>query len=252
MFTSQKLKDIKHGFFSRRGGVSQGLFESLNFAFEKGDDADNVFKNRSIALEKLGLRQTPLLTLKQVHSADVKVVVEPWPFNVGAAPQADALVTDKPGIVLGILTADCAPVLLADPQARVIGALHAGWQGAKAGVIANTIKAMCSLGADQDKIIAAIGPCIAQESYEVGPEFHQAFIGQNSANGILFIPADRENHFLFDLQGVVKLCLAQAGVKTIDCLNLDTYATPGLFFSCRRAAHKREPIFGNNISVIAI
>lgn len=252
MFTSQKLKGLKHGFFSRCGGVSQGFFASLNFGLNKGDDIGNVIQNRNIALEKLGIPQLPLLTLKQIHSAEVKVVTEPWPFNVGAAPHVDGVVTNKPGIALGILTADCAPVLFADVQARVIGAAHAGWRGAQAGVIANTVEAMCSLGAECRRIVAAVGPCIAQESYEVDAEFYERFITQHPASQTYFMAAPQTAHFLFDLPGFVKFCLMQAGIETIEGLNLNTYANPDLFFSCRRAFHKNEPTFGNNISIIAM
>jgi len=251
MYTSYTLASIKHGFFSRRGGVSQGLFASLNFGIDKGDETINVIRNRNIALEKLGLPHIPLLTMKQIHSAEVKVVTEPWDFNIGAAPHADALVTNKSGVALGILTADCVPVLLADVQGRVIGAAHAGWRGAQAGIIGNTVKAMCTLGAERARIVAAVGPCIAQDSYEVDMDFYRSFTDQYTTSQTYFMAAPQAVHFLFDLPGFVKSCLMQAGIETIDDLNLNTYANPDLFFSCRRAFHKKEPTFGNSISMIA-
>ncbi|MBL0942433.1 MAG: peptidoglycan editing factor PgeF, partial [Alphaproteobacteria bacterium] len=176
----------------------------------------------------------------------------PWQFNGGVAPQVDGFVTNKPGIALGILTADCVPVLFADTQAQVIGAAHAGWRGAQAGILENTVKAMCSLGAERARIIAAIGPCIAQESYEVDAKFYQSFIDQYPVSQAFFMATPRKAYYLFDLPGFVKSCLKQAGIKTIESVNLNTYTNPDLFFSCRRAFHKKEPTFGNNISIIAM
>jgi hypothetical protein len=241
---------ICHGFFTRQGGVSGGLFQSLNCGFGSGDAAEAVARNRAIATEQLGLSPDRLVTCYQVHGTTVVTVENPWPRN--AAPRADGLVASVPGIALGILTADCAPILFADAVANVIGAAHGGWRGALGGIVEATLDRMEALGAKRARIRAGIGPCIAQSSYEVGPEFPQQFIADDRASAAYFAPAVRTGHFLFDLPGYIEGRLARAGVAVVGRAANDTVAEDRRFFSYRRACLRGEPAYGRALSAIAL
>lgn len=240
---------IRHAFLTRQGGVSSGLFSSLNCGYGSGDDNANVRANRERAADAIGLGADDLATLYQVHSADVVEVTAPWTLD--ERPKADALVTRTQGVGLGILTADCVPVLFADANAGVIGAAHAGWKGALGGVVAATIEAMEGLGAARTGIVAAVGPCIRQASYEVGSELRQAFVDADAASAGFFAASKRDGHFMLDLAGFVSRTLADAGVQWED-VGLDTYADADRFFSYRRATHKGEPDYGRGISLIRL
>lgn len=248
VFTSEKLKGVRHGFIGRRGGVSGGVHGGLNVGLGSDDDRAAVHENRRRAVAAVA-PDAALVTLHQVHSPDCLVATAPWPDDT--RPHADAVVTDRPGLVLGILTADCAPVLLADPTAGVIGAAHAGWKGAFGGVIAATVTRMEELGADRARIAAAIGPCIARASYEVDTGFAARFEAADPANE-RFFAAGRPEHLQFDLEAYVVWRLAEAGVTRVDALGLDTYADEVRFFSYRRATHRGEPDYGRQISLIAL
>jgi hypothetical protein len=248
ILTSPALGGIAHGFFGRTGGVSTGIYESLNCGPGSGDDRAHVIENRRRVAARL---DTPhLLTLSQVHSPKVVMVTEPWPLGTGT--EADAMVTDRTGIALGILTADCAPVLFADAQAGVIGAAHAGWKGALGGVLEATLDAMEALGAQRMRIAAAIGPCISQANYEVGPEFLTRFAAADSAHTRFFVPSDRTEHHRFDLEGFVADRLVRAGVDKIEALRACTYGRAADFFSFRRTTHNRETDYGREISAIVL
>ncbi len=245
-----EIGSIRHGFFTRRGGVSRGLFDSLNCGFGSGDAPAAVAENRSRAMRGLDLAPESLVTVYQVHSPTVVTVTAP--FGPKEAPQADALVTKVPRVALGILTADCAPVLFCDPKAEVIGAAHAGWKGAFGGVIESTVDAMAALGAKPERIVAAIGPHIAFRSYEVGPEFRQRFLERDPAHEIHFAPGRREDRFLFDLGGFIEDRLAAAGVELVQRAPHDTLAESDRFFSYRRATLNGEPDYGRGLSAIAL
>ncbi len=249
--TDDALVDIGHAghcFFSRVGGVSGGIYASLNCGLGSDDDSRDVIANRTQAMDHLGLPGDALLTNYQVHSADVVVVTEPW--RPGAAPRADAMVTTRPGIALGILTADCAPVLFADREARVVGAAHAGWRGALGGVLSNTIAAMEQHGARPDRIIAVIGPCIAQASYEVSDAFVAEFQAQDRYDPAFFGTGARRGHWQFDLPGFVAAELDNAGLAGVHIIRRDTYAASSQFFSYRRATHENQPDYGRQLSAI--
>lgn len=239
---------LRHGFFTRRGGVSTGIYGSLNTSFGSRDDPDAVAENRRRIAAALNL--PALNTVYQVHGAAVARVTEPWVS--GAAPKCDAMVTDRPGIALGILTADCAPVLFADAGAGVVGAAHAGWKGAIGGVLQATVAAMAELGARRGAIAAAVGPAIAQASYEVGPEFPAPFLAAGSGNGRFFAPSVRDGHFMFDLPGFIESVLDGLGLGTVEVLGADTCADADRFFSYRRATHRGEPDYGRGLSAIAL
>jgi YfiH family protein len=241
---------VRHAFFTRRGGVSQGLFASLNCGLGSGDDPERVRRNRAIAAAALDLPEAQLLTGRQVHGVEVVRVERPWAAH--EPPQADALVTDRPGLALGVLTADCAPILLLDPTARVIGAAHGGWRGALAGVAEAAVAAMEELGAHRPAIRAAIGPCISLASYEVGPEFPQPFLAEEPASGRFFTPAPRPGHSLFNLAGYLETRLARAGIGAVEIAGNDTAAEPERFFSYRRACLKGEPVYGRGLSAIGL
>ncbi|WP_209613198.1 MULTISPECIES: peptidoglycan editing factor PgeF [Sphingomonas] len=242
------LAGAPHGFLGRVGGVSTGVHAGLNVGIGSDDDAAAVIENRAraVAAVQPGAR---LLSPYQVHSADCVTVATP--FADDARPHADALVTDRPGLALGIVTADCAPVLLADVQAGVIGAAHAGWKGALGGVTDATIQAMEALGAQRDRIAAAIGPCIARASYEVDEAFARRFEADDPANERFFAEG-RAGHFQFDLEAYVANRIAAAGVTRVAMLGLDTYADEARFFSFRRATHRGEPGYGRQISIIGL
>lgn len=241
---------IRHGFFGRQGGVSEGLYDLLNCGFGSKDARAAVTENRARAAAALGSKPDMLVTGYQVHSPDVAHVEAPW--LPGDAPRVDGLVATRPGIVLGVLAADCAPVLFADPMAKIVGAAHAGWRGAVGGVLDATVDAMVRLGARLSSIRAAVGPCIGKDSYEVGPEFPAPFIAENPANRDFFRPAPRAGHFLFDLTGYVGRRLERLGLGAVERLERDTCAEANSFFSYRRSCLKREADFGRGLSAITL
>lgn len=254
MLRSQTLNDaagLHHAFFTREGGVSGGIYASLNCGAGSNDNPDHVQENKRRAAAQLDLPEDRLVTLYQVHSPDVAVVTEPGPIRANR-PEADAMVTRTPDVALGILTADCAPVLFADPENRVIGAAHAGWRGALKGVLENTIAAMENLGADRNRIRASIGPCIAQESYQVGAEFPEPFLKADQSAADLFRPDGEAGKHLFDLAGYVRRRLQQTAIGNIDTVDVDTYASDSLFFSYRRTCHRSEDDYGRGLSAIAL
>jgi len=242
------LDTIRHGFFTREGGVSEGVFDSLNCGFSSGDDAVCVAENRTRAMARLDLSPDRLCTVRQVHSARALVASEPGHQPV----EADALVTDRPGVALGVVCADCAPMLLVDREARVIGCAHAGWRGALAGVIEATVQAMTGLGARPAAISAAVGPCIARASYEVGPDMLAAFVTQDAGSKALFEPVPGSDRLLFDLKGYVLRRLAEAGVEDRMALPDDTMADEKRFFSARRTRRAGGERFGLLLSAIAL
>jgi YfiH family protein len=241
------LGDVPHGFLGRRGGVSTGVVAGLNVGTGSNDDPATVFRNRGMAIAAIR-PGAELATVHQVHSAEAVTVTRAWPMD--ERPHADAMATDRPGILLGILTADCAPVLLADTRAGVVGAAHAGWRGALAGVTDSVIAAMEQLGANRDHIHAAVGPCIAQASYEVDEAFRARFLTDDSDNERFFSTETNRPHF--NLEAYVVHRLIAAGIEEVEALNLDTYADPELFFSFRRATHHGEPDYGRQLSAIAL
>ncbi len=245
---ARALEGVAHGFLGRRGGVSTGLYAGLNVGTGSDDDPAVIAGNRRRAAEAV-LPGALLLNPYQIHSADCVTVIEPWPQDT--RPHADAVVTDRPGIALGILTADCAPVLLADREAGVVGAAHAGWKGAIGGVTDATLLAMEALGARRERIVAAIGPCIARGSYEVDAGFEHRFEQDDPANE-RFFTAGREGHAWFDLEAYVAHRLAAAGVRTVEAMGLDTYGQEDRFYSFRRATHRGEPGYGRQISIIGL
>lgn len=241
---------LNHAFMTREGGVSDGLYASLNCGLGSGDAAARVAENRARAAARLGLEAEALCTLYQVHGTETLHVDQPWKGDT--RPRADAMVSATPGIALGVLTADCAPVLLADAEAGVIGAAHAGWKGALAGVVEAVVAAMVALGGRRERIAAALGPCIAQASYEVGPEFPAPFLAEDAQNSAHFRPAAREGHHQFDLAGYVLAKLVAAGVEAPEHLAHDTLAEKELFFSYRRACLEGEDDYGRALSAIAL
>lgn len=248
VFRSDALAGVPHGFLGRRGGVSEGEMSGLNVGYGSGDDPDLIAENRRRVIEAV-LPGATLATVHQVHSAAAVYVEHAWPQD--QRPHADAMVADRPGLLLGVLTADCAPVLLADLEAGIVGAAHAGWRGAVAGVTDQTIAAMEQLGARRDRIEAVVGPCIAQRSYEVDETFRSQFLEQGDGNDRFFVigPQGRPH---FDLPGYVKHRLTEAGVGKVLSLDLDTYSSPELFYSYRRSTHLGEPSYGRQISVIGL
>jgi YfiH family protein len=243
---------VRHAFFTREGGVSSGLFASLNCGYGSADAPGNVAENRARAAGCFGLAPERLLTLHQIHSTRVLNVGEAGLWRSPGAPQADAMVTSEPGVALGVLSADCAPVLLADQQRQVIGAAHAGWRGALAGVVEATIEAMERLGARREHMRAAVGPCIARQSYEVGPEFPAPFLAQDPANAGFFVPARRNGHHMFDLPGYLLRRLRLAGVQVAEGSGHDTLSNPDQFFSYRRNTLDGVSDYGRGLSAIAL
>jgi polyphenol oxidase len=244
------LAGIRHAFFTRAGGVSTGFYESLNGGTGSSDVAANVAENRARMAAALGVEPSYLLTAYQIHSPDVVVVEAPWtPEN---RPRADAIVTRMVGLAIGVTTADCGPVLFAEPRARVIGAAHAGWRGALTGVVESTVAAMERLGARRDQIRAAIGPMIRQSNYEVGPDLIARFHADDAQSQRFFTPAARDGHALFDLAGYVAARLKRMGLREVEDLGLCTYADPSRFFSYRRTTHRAEADYGRHISAIAL
>ena len=242
------LAPVPHGFLGRKGGVSHGLYQALNVGLGSDDAFENVEENRRRAAQAI-LPGGHLVTLHQVHSPTVVAVTSAFAHD--ARPHADALVTRTPGLLLGVLTADCGPVLLADASAGVVGAAHAGWKGALGGVTDSVIIAMEKLGADRARIAAAIGPCIARASYEVDDVFIRRFEEHDPANERFFAPG-RAGHHQFDLEGYIAHRLASAGVTRIEALGLDTYSDADRFFSFRRSTHRHEPDYGRQISLIGL
>lgn len=248
VFKSSLLGDVQHGFLGRRGGVSRGLHSELNVGLGSDDERAAVIENRARAAAAV-MPSAALATLYQIHSADVVTVTEA--FADEARPRGDAMVTDQPGLLLGILTADCVPVLFSDPRAGVIGAAHAGWKGAIGGVTDATLDAMEALGARRDQVVAAIGPCIARKSYEVSDEFLVRFVSDDPENE-RFFAGGKPGHHYFDIAGYVTDRLARAGVTQIETLGLDTVSDPARFFSYRRATLNAELDYGRQISLIGL
>lgn len=244
------LSGIRHAFFTRAGGVSDGLYESLNGGLGSEDSPAKVAANRARMAAAIGVRPENFLSVYQIHSPTVVVADTPWP--VADRPRADAIVTRMPGLGIGIGTADCAPVLFADAEARVVGAAHAGWRGALAGVLEATIAEMEKLGARRERISAAAGPMISQRNYEVGKDLIDRFLDADKGNAQYFAPAARDGHAMFDLPRYVVDRLNRAGVARVEDLALCTYADEALFYSYRRATHRREPDYGRHINAIAI
>jgi len=241
---------VRHGFFTRAGGVSGGIYAGLNCGYGSGDSAEHVTENRGRAMGRLDLAGDALATLHQVHSPTVVEVTAPWPR--GAAPRADAMVTRRPGVALGILTADCTPVLFADATARVVGGAHAGWRGALDGVVEATVDAMVALGAIRARITAGIGPCIGPRSYEVGEEFRARFLAADPATAALFVAGAAAGKWMFDLPSYVARRAVAAGIGTVEVCRRDTCAEPDAFFSYRRAVHRGETDYGRGLSAIAL
>jgi YfiH family protein len=244
------LDGLRHAFFDRSGGVSEGVFASLNCGYSSGDDPERVAENRARALGRLDLAPEGLCTARQVHGAEVLVVRRAEPGRPAVA--ADALVTDRAGPTLGVLSADCAPVLLADPAARVIGAAHAGWRGALEGVIEAAVRAMVEVGARQERMSAAVGPCIGKASYQVGPELRAQFVAEDERSALLFEPADGSDRLLLDLKGYALLRLARSGIEECIALGHDTFADEARFFSARRTRLSGGERFGLLLSAIAL
>jgi YfiH family protein len=245
-----KLPGIRHGFFTRVGGVSEGVYESLNGGVGSEDSPANVAENRARMAKHLGVAPDRFLTCYQIHSPEVVVAETPWPSS--ERPRADAIVTRTPHLAIGISTADCGPVLLADPEARVIGAAHAGWRGALTGVIEQTVAAMEKLGARRGRIVAAAGPMIRQPNYEVGQDLIDRFVAVDPNTIRFFKPAQRPGHSMFDLAGYVVSRLRRAEIAEIEDLGLCTYADPAQFYSYRRATHRAEADYGRHINAIAL
>jgi len=243
------IPGLHHAFFTRDGGVSDGIYAGLNGGLGSNDDPADVAENRRRMAEQMGVTPAHLLTLFQIHSPDVAVATGPWERD--SRPHADAIVTRTEGLAIGVTTADCGPILFVDPGARVIGAAHAGWKGALTGVLESTIDAMEKLGADRAGIVAAIGPLIRQHSYEVGHEFVERFLQADAENALFFIPSARDGHAMFDLAGFIRMRLENAGVLMIDDIGLDTYSDER-FYSYRRSVHRQEPDYGRHVHAIVM
>ncbi len=242
------LRNIRHAFFTREGGVSEGIYASLNGGQGSDDRPEHVAENRRRMAE--ALQADALITAYQIHSPNAVIAERAWAR--GAAPKADAIVTKTPALAVGVGAADCGPVLFADDEARVVASAHAGWKGAFEGVIESALTGMERLGAQRSRIVAAIGPLIRQQSYEVGAEFVERFTAENSTHGKFFIPSARAGHSMFDLPGFVAAKLTAAGVGEIDDLGLDTYSDEQRFYSYRRTTHRKEPDYGRLIGAICI
>lgn len=243
------IPGLRHAFFSRDGGVSAGIYAGLNGGIGSNDDPAHVAENRRRMAAHMGVTPERFLNVHQTHSPDVVVATGPWPE--GPRPRADAIVTRTEGLAIGATAADCGPILLVDPAARVIGAAHAGWKGALSGILESTIAAMEKLGAERNGLIAAIGPLIRQPSYEVGGEFIARFTEADAGNAVFFMPSAREGHAMFDLAGFIRRRLENAGLLMIDDVGVDTYADEN-FYSYRRSVHRNEPDYGRHIHAIAL
>jgi len=245
-----KLDGIRHGYFTREGGVSSGIYGSLNIGLGSDDERDRVLENRNRVAAALGVDRANLVSPFQIHSPDVIAVT--GPFEDDADRKADALVTKTQGLAIGVATADCGPVLFADPDARVVGAAHSGWKGAFTGVLQNTVAAMETLGATKVGIRAVLGPTISQGAYEVGPEFHDRFVAETPENARYFVPSERSGHFMFDLPAFITDRLRDLGLKHVGGTGHCTYMDENRFFSYRRTTHRQEPDYGRQISAIAL
>jgi YfiH family protein len=243
------IPGLRHAFFTRHGGVSGGIYDSLNGGLGSHDDPAHVAENRRRMAEQMGVTPAHFLSLWQIHSPDAIVVSGPG--DNASRPRGDALVTRAEGLAIGVTAADCGPILFADPNARVIGAAHAGWKGALTGIVESTVEAMLELGAERTGIVAAIGPLIRQHSYEVGAEFVERFITADAENALFFVPAARDGHAMFDLAGFIRMRLENAGVLMIDDIGLDTYSDDRLY-SYRRSVHRNEPDYGRHVHAIAL
>ncbi|MCW0000025.1 peptidoglycan editing factor PgeF [Pararhizobium sp. YC-54] len=239
---------VKHGYFTRAGGVSEGIYRGLNVGLGSNDERSRVEENRARVSAWFGAEPHRLATVHQIHSPDAVIV--DGSYNGTRAP-ADALVTATPGLVIGVLSADCGPVLFADAEAGVVGAAHAGWKGALTGVLESTIEAMISLGARREHIVASLGPSISRRNYEVGSEFIERFLEKDTGYRVFFTPSPRDGHAMFDLPALTLKRLTEAGV-TAENLDLCTYADEERFFSYRRTTHRSEPDYGRQISAISI
>lgn len=246
----RNLDSVGHAFFTRTGGVSTGVYSSLNCSHGSRDERDAIIENRRRAMARLGLPAHVLVTCRQVHG--VKIINLNGKMDPVRSVEADGLVTNQRGIALGVLTADCAPIILADVNAGVIGSIHAGWRGALAGVIEAGIKSMVGLGADIASIKASIGPCIGPSSYEVGSEFARRFVKESRRVEIFFKPALRPGHYFFDLSGYVKMRLAACGLRGIDRCPEDTYLDADRFFSFRRSQHAGQADYGRVLSAVVL
>jgi YfiH family protein len=243
------LSGVRHRFFTRQGGVSQGVYESLNCGLGSNDQREHVLKNRTRVANMMDVPAERLVSLYQAHTVECLVIDRPFD---GPLPHADAMLTREKNLCLAISTADCTPILLADPQARVIGAIHAGWRGAVAGIIGATIEKMQDMGAEPANIIAAIGPVIRQQSYEVGRSVIESCLARDQDNARFFKPAEKTDHAWFDLPGLVAAELHKAGVRNVEDLQRDTYAEEELFFSYRRMTHRKEPDYGRHLHAIVL
>jgi YfiH family protein len=244
------ISGVSHGFFTRQGGVSSGIYASLNCGPGSNDDAASVRENRAHVAEILGTKPSHLLTVFQKHSAIAVPVKTPW--KTGKIPEADAIVTSTPGLAIGVLTADCAPVLFCDGEARVVGAAHAGWRGALSGIVKATVEAMTDLGAEPSRIVAVIGPAISQKAYEVGSDYVERFIAEEPESAPFFVTDEGSDEPHFDLPGYVGERLKRAGVGTIADLGLCTYCDESRLFSHRRSQHHGEADYGRQISAILL
>jgi len=246
----KSISSIRHGFFTREDGVSSGEFNSLNCGYGSGDAPEKVRKNRAIAISKLGLKKSKLNTVLQEHSNVVAVADKTW--TIEARPRADAIVTKEVGLAIGVLTADCAPVLFVDDVSKVIGVCHAGWRGALSGVLEACVLEMETLGANRSSISTVVGPCIHQKSYEVGPEFKNEFVIRDKNNVMFFCSSTREGFFLFDLPGYICGRLDTLSLKKNSYLPFDTYELAHKFFSYRRSTHQGESNYGRGLSAIVL
>ena len=243
------IPGLRHAFFTREGGVSDGVYASLNGGIGSQDDPARVTENRRRMAEQMGVAPEHFLSLWQIHSPNVVVATGPW--QGATRPQADGIVTRTEGLAIGVTAADCGPILFVDPNARVIGAAHAGWKGALTGILESTVDAMEKLGAERSGIVAAIGPLIRQHSYEVGGEFVERFVEADAENALFFIPSTREGHAMFDLAGFIRTRLENAGVLMIDDTGIDTYSDER-FYSYRRSVHRKEPDYGRHVHAIVL
>jgi YfiH family protein len=243
------IPGLRHAFFTREGGVSGGIYAGLNGGLGSSDDPANVAENRRRMAQQMGVSPEHFLSVWQVHSPDAVVATGPW--ERASRPRADAMVTRTEGLAIGVTAADCGPILFVDPNARVIGAAHAGWKGALTGILESTVDAMEKLGAERSGIVAAIGPLIRQHSYEVGGEFVERFVEADAENALFFMPSTREGHAMFDLAGFIRTRLENAGVLMIDDTGIDTYSDER-FYSYRRSVHRGEPDYGRHVHAIAL
>jgi YfiH family protein len=243
------IPGLRHAFFTREGGVSGGIYAGLNGGLGSSDDPANVAENRRRMAQQMGVSPEHFLSVWQVHSPDAVVATGPW--EGASRPRADAMVTRTEGLAIGVTAADCGPILFVDPNARVIGAAHAGWKGALTGILESTVDAMEKLGAERSGIVAAIGPLIRQHSYEVGGEFVERFVEADAENALFFMPSTREGHAMFDLASFIRTRLENAGVLMIDDTGIDTYSDER-FYSYRRSVHRGEPDYGRHVHAIAL